>query len=105
MPLSPTDPTQAQAWIRGTAPDQIVDFYIPRGNQGLVGPRGPIGPALAIGSVVTTGNPAAGIITPVDPNKAEVAVTRTLDELDFKFYIPANTSQSKNFAIAMSIAL
>lgn len=59
MVLTPDDPTQAQAWIRGEAPDQTVDFYIPRGNRGEMGPRGPIGPSLAVGLVETVTGPAA----------------------------------------------
>lgn len=59
MTLQPDDPQQAQAWIRGTAPDQVVDFYIPRGNQGEMGPRGPIGPSLTVGLVETNSGPAA----------------------------------------------
>lgn len=59
MANTPTDPSQAQAWISGTAPDQTVDFYIPRGNVGPTGPRGPIGPSLIVGDVVTTTGPAA----------------------------------------------
>jgi hypothetical protein len=102
MVLQPDDPTQAQAWIRGTPPDQVVDFYIPRGNQGLVGPRGPIGPSLAVGDVTTTSDPLDG---GANPDHANVKVTKTLDELDFEFYVPANPAQSKNFAIAMAIAL
>lgn len=102
MPLQPTDPTQAQAWVRGAPPEAIVDFYIPRGNQGLPGPRGPQGPSVGVGEVVTTSDPAdAG----PNPDIAKVSVTKTLDELDFEFYVPANPSQSKNFAIAMAIAL
>ncbi len=102
MVLQPDDPQEAQAWIRGTAPDQIVDFYIPRGNQGLPGPRGPQGPSLAVGSVTTTSDPADGGATPDD---AKVTVTKTMDELDFEFYVPTTSTQSKNFAIAMAIAL
>ncbi|UVK58681.1 hypothetical protein SEA_GANTCHERGOBLIN_19 [Arthrobacter phage GantcherGoblin] len=34
MALTPTDPTKAQIWIRGTAPDQIIDLYVPRGAKG-----------------------------------------------------------------------
>ncbi len=56
---TPTDPNQAQAWISGVAPDQTIDFYIPRGNQGLVGPRGPIGPSVIVGSIETNMGPAA----------------------------------------------
>jgi hypothetical protein len=54
-------PAEAQAWIRGSAPDAIVDFYIPRGNvglPGLPGPRGPMGPSAIVGSVITTTGPA-----------------------------------------------
>lgn len=63
MTLQPDDPTQAQVWIRGTAPDQIVDFYVPRGNQGEMGPRGPIGPSLAVGLVETSTGPVAQGLT------------------------------------------
>jgi len=59
MSPTPDDPTQAQAWITGEAPDQTVDFYIPRGNTGPIGPRGPIGPSLAVGNVTTVVGPAA----------------------------------------------
>lgn len=59
MTLQPDDPTLAQAWIRGTAPDQVVDFYIPRGNVGEMGPRGPMGPSLNVGTVETVMGPAA----------------------------------------------
>jgi hypothetical protein len=102
MVLQPNDPEQAQAWIRGTPPDQVVDFYIPRGNQGLPGPRGAQGPSLAVGSVVTTSDPLDGGVT---PDQAKVTVTKTMDELDFEFYVPANQSQSKNFAIDMAMDL
>ncbi|WNN94526.1 minor tail protein [Arthrobacter phage Lewando] len=37
MALTPTDPTKAQIWIRGTAPDQIIDLYVPRGAKGEPG--------------------------------------------------------------------
>lgn len=103
MTLQPDDPQQAQAWIRGTAPDQIVDFYIPRGNEGLPGPRGPIGPSLGVGSVTTTSDPNSPNITPSDPKEPEVKVTKNMDELDFDFYIPQGPM--KSFAIAMAIAL
>ena len=102
MPLQPTDPQQAQAWVRGAPPEAIVDFYIPRGNQGLPGPRGAQGPSLGVGDVVTSTDPDdAG----ENLDAANVKVTKNLDELDFTFYVPANTTQSKNFAIAMAIAL
>lgn len=105
MALQPDNPQQAQAWIRGTAPDQVVDFYIPRGNEGPMGPRGPQGPSLGVGSVTTVGDPADTTMTLVDPNQAQVSVKKNLDELDFEFYVPANPTQAKNFAIAMAIAL
>ncbi len=59
MPVVPDDPNMAQAWITGDPPDQTIDFYIPRGNQGLQGPVGPIGPSLAVGDILTTTGPAA----------------------------------------------
>lgn len=34
MALTPTDPTKAEIWIRGTAPNQIIDLYVPRGAKG-----------------------------------------------------------------------
>ena len=72
MSPTPDDPTQAQAWITGEAPDQTVDFYIPRGNTGPVGPRGPIGPSLAVGNVTTVVGPAApGTIGPQGPTGAK----------------------------------
>jgi hypothetical protein len=37
MALTPTDPTKAQLWINGTAPNQTLDFYIPRGAKGEPG--------------------------------------------------------------------
>lgn len=54
----PDDPNQAQAWISGEAPDQTIDFYIPRGNRGPIGPTGPQGPSLLVGEVVTSTGPA-----------------------------------------------
>jgi hypothetical protein len=102
MALQPNDPQQAQAWVRGAPPEAIVDFYIPRGNQGLPGPRGAQGPSVGIGEVVTTNDPAfAGN----NVDEANVTVVKNLDELDFTFYVPENPSQAKNFAIAMAIAL
>lgn len=58
MSPTPDDPTKAQAWISGEAPDQTVDFYIPRGNTGPMGPVGPIGPSLNVGDVLTVTGPA-----------------------------------------------
>jgi hypothetical protein len=43
MALTPDDPAKAQVWIRGEAPNQIVDLYVPRGARGEVGPQGPKG--------------------------------------------------------------
>jgi hypothetical protein len=40
MTLTPTDPTKAQVWIRGTSPNQIVDLYVPRGARGDKGEPG-----------------------------------------------------------------
>ncbi|UGL63252.1 minor tail protein [Arthrobacter phage Tokki] len=61
----PDDPNQAQAWISGEAPDQTIDFYIPRGNRGPIGPTGPQGPSLLVGTVETTTGPAVpGTIGP-----------------------------------------
>jgi hypothetical protein len=34
MALTPDDPTKAQAWIRGIAPNQFIDLYVPRGAKG-----------------------------------------------------------------------
>lgn len=56
---TPTDPNQAQAWVTGEPPDQTVDFYIPRGNTGVMGPVGPQGPSLVVGSIETNMGPAA----------------------------------------------
>ena len=105
MPIVPDDPNMAQAWISGTPPDQTIDFYIPRGNQGVVGPRGLIGPSLAVGSISVTSDPTATLITPTDSNEPQVWIRKTLDELDFEFYIPANKTEMNNLAIAMAIAL
>ena len=105
MVLQPNDPQQAQAWVRGAPPDAVIDFYIPRGNEGEPGPRGPIGPSLGVGSVTTVSDPADVQMDLVDPNQAQVGVKKNLDELDFEFYVPATPTQAKNFAIAMAIAL
>lgn len=68
MPVIPDDPNMAQAWITGDPPDQTIDFYIPRGNQGVMGPTGPIGPSLAVGSIETNSGPAAaGTLGPTGP--------------------------------------
>lgn len=37
MPQTPTDPTKAQVWVTGTAPNQQLEFYIPRGAKGEPG--------------------------------------------------------------------
>jgi hypothetical protein len=37
MASTPTDPTKAQVWISGTAPNQQFEFYIPRGAKGEPG--------------------------------------------------------------------
>jgi hypothetical protein len=37
MASTPTDPTKAQVWITGTAPNQQFEFYIPRGAKGETG--------------------------------------------------------------------
>ncbi|QFG13633.1 minor tail protein [Arthrobacter phage Shepard] len=61
----PDDPNQAQAWISGEAPDQTIDFYIPRGNRGPQGLTGPQGPSLLVGTVETSTGPAVpGTIGP-----------------------------------------
>lgn len=55
MALNPTDPAKAQVWVRGEAPNQVLDIYVPRGARGEVGPQGPLGPpvALAVSDTVT----------------------------------------------------
>lgn len=37
MPQTPTDPTKAQVWVTGAAPNQQLEFYIPRGAKGEPG--------------------------------------------------------------------
>jgi hypothetical protein len=37
MATTPTDPTKAQVWITGQAPNQQFEFYIPRGAKGEPG--------------------------------------------------------------------
>lgn len=34
MVLTPDNPANAQIWIRGEAPNQILDVYVPRGSKG-----------------------------------------------------------------------
>lgn len=73
MPLTPTDPAKAQIWIRGEAPNQILDVYVPRGARGEIGPVGPQGPAVPTTMTVleTTTGPetpgATGIQGPIGP--------------------------------------
>ncbi|UQS94694.1 minor tail protein [Arthrobacter phage Zeina] len=57
MALTPTDPTKAQIWIRGTAPDQIIDLYVPRGAKGDPGPwvETSLAETTDLNSVVTSG--------------------------------------------------
>lgn len=68
MPLTPTDPAKAQVWIRGEAPNQVIDLYVPRGARGEIGPQGPLGPAvqLAVGDVAM-GPAAPGTVGPQGP--------------------------------------
>jgi hypothetical protein len=59
--------------ITGTAPNQVLNMTIPRGDVGATGPAGPAGPpnALAIGTVTTgaPGSPAAASITGTAPSQ------------------------------------
>lgn len=49
MPQTPTDPTKAQVWVTGEAPNQQLEFYIPRGAKGEPG-------GITLGTVLGTAN-------------------------------------------------
>jgi hypothetical protein len=67
MALTPADPAKAQIWLRGEAPNQILDIYVPRGARGEIGPVGPQGPAVPTTMTVletTTGPETPGATGP-----------------------------------------
>lgn len=71
MPQTPTDPTKAQVWVTGTAPNQQLEFYIPRGAKGEPG-------GFNAGTVLGTAN-LNEIVTPglyKQDNSANVTVLR-----------------------------
>jgi hypothetical protein len=120
MVTQPDDPQQAQAWVRGSAPDAIVDFYIPRGNQGLPGPRGPMGPGVTVGSVVVTNGPAApGTLGPIgltgakgDPGGFTAGTSLSTNDLNtitadgiYKQATSANATLAANYPIAGVVGL
>lgn len=74
MTFTPTDPTKAEVRVTGTAPNQELEFYIPRGGKGDPGNNGATGPAntLQIGTVTTSaaGGNAAATITGSAPTQA-----------------------------------
>lgn len=74
MTFTPTDPTKAEVRVTGTAPNQELEFYIPRGGKGDPGNPGATGPAnsLQIGTVTTSaaGSSAVATITGVAPTQA-----------------------------------
>lgn len=72
--------TDALLAITGTAPNQIIDFTIPRGNTGATGDVGPIGPAPTLSSVIATtglpGTAAAGSLSGTNPYTINLTIPR-----------------------------
>jgi hypothetical protein len=74
MALTPTDPTKAQAWIRGTAPDLTVDLYVPRGARGDKGEPGDL-------VNVTTGTWGAVVVLSAYPQTYVSSLTTSVTSL------------------------
>lgn len=78
--------TNAEVTIRGTAPNQTIDFKIPQGERGLQGPQGQRGPQ---GNIGPANSLSVGSVTASMPgSQPQVTITGTAPNQTIDFVLP-----------------